>query len=513
MSQNRKLSIYFPVFLSALLLGISRLFPATSFFSIVAFVPLFHFFDKQAFNWKQLLNASAIFSITYTAVALQWIALVTGPGVLGMMVLFTIYFMVLFWIIHYIWNRTAYFRLYGFLFAWLSFEFISTLGELRFPWFNVGYAFANFLLQIQVADIGGIYLISLFVILINICLYQLFLRKRQFIFALIGVIVIWIGYGIFRVTTIHLQKQPDRITIMQPSISQTDKWEPQQLVSIIERYDSLTVQAAHKGAKLIIWPEAAIPDYFLNSPELQHIVKKLSEKLNLDIFTGFPDATLAPEDYPTNYLYYNSATLIHSNGKIEEPYKKNILVPVGERMPFLKIFPILWKVQFGQANWEYGKSFAYFQSQGHNFSPLICFEIAFPEFIAHMAHHPVDYLVNITNDAWFYHSRGTYQHASMAKIRAVEIRKQIYRCANTGISTVIDPLGRTLAQTELFAVRNLEAPLYTTDSSSIYLRWGWRTPYLYLFLTLFLFLLARFKRSCKICQLIERRLQQKGKAE
>ncbi len=510
MPQNRRLSMYFPVFLSALLLGLSRLFPSTSFFAILAFVPLFRFFDKQSYSWKQLLNASAIFSITYTAVALHWIALVTGPGVLGMMLLFTLYFFILFWVIHFIWNRLLFFRLYGFLFAWLSFEFISTMGELRFPWFNVGYAFSDFLLQIQVADIGGIYLISLIVILINICLYQLSLKKWKYTYVLIAVLVIWIGYGIYRVTTIRLQKQPDRIVLMQPSIPQTEKWEPQLLINIIKSYESLTIQAGKNGVKLVIWPEAAVPDYLLHSPVLLDIIKQLSGKLNLEIFTGFPDALIAPENYPSNYLYYNSATMIHPDGRIDEPYRKNILVPVGERMPLLNIFPILWKVQFGQANWEYGSSYTYFSSQGHTFSPMICFEIAFPEFISHMADHPVDYIVNITNDAWFYHSRGTYQHAAMGKIRAVEIRKQIYRCANTGISMAIDPLGRTLEQTQLFAIENLEIPLFITKCSSAYVKWGWKTPYIYLILTLFLFLLARFKRSCKVCQLIEKRLQQKG---
>jgi apolipoprotein N-acyltransferase len=513
MLQSNKLVRYFPVFLTALLLGLSRLYPATSFFAIIAFVPLFRFLDIHAYSWKQLLLSSIIFSITYTTVALSWIALVTGPGVLGMMVLFTIYFFILFWIIHYIWNRLPFFRLYGFLFAWLSFEFISTLGELRFPWFNIGYAFSDFIVQIQIADIGGIYFISLFVIVINIFLYQLYLKKWKYLYALIVVVFIWTGYGLFRIATVHLQKQPDHISLMQPSIPQTEKWEAEQLVRIIKQYETMTENAAKNGTKLVIWPEAAIPDYFLLSPDLQYIVKELTRRLNIDIFTGFPDALAPPPDYPSNYLYYNSASLIHPDGRIDEPYRKNILVPVGERMPFLKIFPILWKVQFGQANWEYGKAYAYFTSQGHTFSPLICFEIAFPEFMAKMTYHSVDYLVNITNDAWFYHSRGTYQHASMAKIRAVETRKQIYRCANTGISEAIDPLGRTLAQTKLFEITNLEAPLYTTNCKSSYVKWGLKTPYIYITLTLFLFLLARFKRSCKVCQLIERRLQQRGKAE
>ncbi|HNX01022.1 MAG TPA: apolipoprotein N-acyltransferase [Candidatus Cloacimonadota bacterium] len=513
MLQKGNIRPYLSVFFSALLLGLSRLFPATASFSIVAFLPLFHFFETSELNWKVILKASALFSIVYTIVALHWIALVTGPGVFGMMILFTGYFFILFLLIGYIWKKLPYFRLYGFIFWWLSFEFLMTLGELRFPWFNVGYAFADYFVQIQVADIGGIYLISGCVLLINVFLYQIYLKKWNYLYALIALLILWNGYGIYRIYTIPLTKQPDKIAIMQPSIPQTEKWEPGQLVKILTSYERLTKEAGAKGTKLLIWPEASIPDYFLQSPELQYIVGNLSQTLDMDIFAGFPDALSAPENYPSQYLYYNSASLIHPDGKIDEPYRKNILVPVGERMPFMKVFPILWKVQFGQANWEYGKSYSYFQSQGHTFSPLICFEIAFPEFIAHMASHQVDYLVNITNDAWFYHSRGTYQHETMAKVRAVEIRKEIYRCANTGISTVIDPLGRTMVKSKLYVVEDLYAPLYTTTITSPYVKWGVKTPYFYLIIAIILFLLAIFRRKCRICRMIDQNIDKKRSSE
>jgi apolipoprotein N-acyltransferase len=148
-----------------------------------------------------------------------------------------------------------------------------------------------------------------------------------------------------------------------------------------------------------------------------------------------------------------------------------VLVPVAERMLWLDYFPFMWKLQFGQANWEFGKEFCYYKSSGNVFSPQICFEIAFSELNRKMAFRnlgestgdkpdKIDYLVNVTNDAWFGKSVGPWVHGMMTKFRAIENRIQIYRSANTGISMIVDPMGRVIGKTKLFDVTLLTAPLY-----------------------------------------------------
>ena len=99
---------------------------------------------------------------------------------------------------------------------------------------------------------------------------------------------------------------------------------------------------------------------------------------------------------------------------------------------------------------------------------MICFEIAFPLLTAEMAKDDIDFIVNVTNDAWFHRSAGTYQHVSMTKFRAIETRKQIYRAANTGYSIIVSPTGEVLKQTKLFEKDTINNPLYIYENNSYF---------------------------------------------
>jgi apolipoprotein N-acyltransferase len=199
---------------------------------------------------------------------------------------------------------------------------------------------------------------------------------------------------------------------------------------------------------------------------------------------------------------YNTASLYQPTNFDNVLYFKNILVPVGERMLWLHLFPFLWKVNLGQANWEFGTELAWYESGGYRFSPSICYELAFPGIFHRMAiprdtlgrgFAKSDYLVNITNDAWFGTSYGPWLHAVMARFRAVENRIQIYRSANTGISLLVDPKGRVLQQTGLFEVGNITAPLYTTPKIPL-IRRIHRYPFLFVAIAAILALLARIRK-------------------
>jgi apolipoprotein N-acyltransferase len=291
---------------------------------------------------------------------------------------------------------------------------------------------------------------------------------------------------------------------MQPSIPQEDKWETEHFDVLYQRYCDLTEQAAADSVHLLIWPEAAMPAYVLRDNKFRSLVQDLCNNYNLDLFTGFPDVLPAPAGYPGEAYYYNAATLFKPFERYAEPYYKMILVPVGERIPGLKYLPFLWKLQFGQANWEYGTACRYFQSGKMIFSPQICFEIAFPELNRRMAFRnlgeskrgvpeKIDFLVNITNDAWFGRSVGPWVHGMMTKFRAIENRIQIYRCANTGISMAVDPLGRIITRTKLFELRNVQAPLFQTARIPLYyyLYWWPRLAVLLAFILIFIALIVR----------------------
>jgi apolipoprotein N-acyltransferase len=107
------------------------------------------------------------------------------------------------------------------------------------------------------------------------------------------------------------------------------------------------------------------------------------------------------------------------------------------------------------------------------FAVLICFEAIFPDLVRHFVRHGAQFLVNITNDAWFGHSPASYQHISMVVLRAVENRLPIVRAANTGISAVIDATGRLSQQTDLFVRTWVKARITPGGGgTTFYTRWG-----------------------------------------
>jgi apolipoprotein N-acyltransferase len=468
-----KQNINYPI-LSAILLGISRLPLHLGFLVFFGMIPLFFYFDNKP-TWKQLLLDSFFFSVVYLTIALHWISLVTFPGFLGMYFLYFAYFFLIFAFLKFTWKNP--FRLVGFCCVWISFELLQTMGEFRFPWLNIGYSLADYLYLLQPAELGGIYLLSAGIIVFNWLLYSAF-RKKVYRYISFLFILLWLGYGMLRYHTISLRETGHTISIVQVAIPQDLKWDEEFLEPTIELYRKYTKEAAQLS-DMVIFPESAIPQYIKKNRYYQEMLESWTEKYQTNIFTGFLDYKKAALEHPMPYLFYNSATLFDTTKTDYPVYQKNILVPFGERMPFLKIFPFLWNVQLGQANFEFGNKQILYPYNNYQFSPLICYEIAYPAFMNQVALE-TDFFVNITNDAWFKRSAGTYQHAKMAVIRAIETRTQIYRAANTGFSMIISPSGAILQQSELYEKTILTEQLFINSEKSIFTKYlGW-FPFVFL---------------------------------
>lgn len=470
-------SFYKPA-LAALILGISRLPLHFGFLVFFGLIPLFSFFAESK-SWKNQIKAGIVFAVVYTLVSLHWISLVTLGGFFGLFILFGLYFSLLFILINLVWQHLPKLSFFSFLCLWMTFEYLQNFGEFRFPWFNVGYSLADYLPFIQPAEIGGIYLISILIICTNFLLWKMKLNFKKNFILLIILIFIWIGFGIIRLSTLKIKKTDTRISLVQASIPQEMKWKDSFKDTTIARYEKLTRQAAEQHPDIIIWPESALPVYTLRSRIHRNLVQKLAAELNTDIFLGFPHYKHIGSAHPVGYEFYNAASRFGQEGKIDPYYVKNILVPFGERMPFLKYFPFLWNIHLGQANWEYGTKQEFYKIKDFTYSPLICFEIAFEELTTKMAKQNVDFIVNITNDAWFQRSAGTYQHAVMTKFRAVETRRSIYRCANTGFSLIVSPTGEILQQSKLFEQTILSNHLLLCTQNSFFTNYFWWYPFVF----------------------------------
>ena len=495
-------SDYLLTFLGALMLAMSRTPLHLGWLVFFAWIPFLVIFERGFAKPRQLIKLGAITSVVYVLIVYYWFSIVTVPGLIGMLLLFVVVYWLFFLAIHRIYASLPRFRYLGFICVMLTFEYIQNYGETRFPWFNIAYSLADYNVLVQIADLIGVMGISLLIMVVNVLIFRIRKNTLSSAIALLLIFSAWFGYGVYCLKTIELKEHDAGIYVMQPSIDQDVKWEPEQYGKSMQLFRKLTLQAAADSAKLVIYPEGAVTDYLAQRPSIREDMQAIIDTARVDVFTGFPDYSAAPIDYPGEVYHYNAASLVQQDGTENVVYHKNILVPVAERMLFLDIFPFLWKLQLGQANWEFGTELAFYESGGYRFSPSICYELAFPDIFHRMTIprdaatkklNKCDYHVNLTNDAWLGTSYGPWLHAMMTRFRAVENRIQIYRCANTGISLIVDPKGKILQKTRLYEVKNITAPLYTTPRIP-FIRHIYKYPWGLVFIALALLIIAIIKK-------------------
>jgi apolipoprotein N-acyltransferase len=237
-----------------------------------------------------------------------------------------------------------------------------------------------------------------------------------------------------------------RVCVIQGNIPQALKWDESAKPFIWKRYLELTEEASRQNPDLIIWPESAIPDYL--QVEAEDNLKSLFDfvrQIKIPILLGI--TTVEGNNY------FNSAILISKDGEIISRYDKIHLVPFGEYIPLRKILPFLETI-VPIGDFTAGKDFVVFSypclagRQVVKFSTLICFEDIFPEISRQFVKQGANFLVNITNDAWFGNTSAPYQHLSCSVFRAVENRVNLARAANTGISSIIDSNGKIISMVQ-----------------------------------------------------------------
>jgi apolipoprotein N-acyltransferase len=269
-----------------------------------------------------------------------------------------------------------------------------------------------------------------------------------------------------------------RLRIMQPNLPQDDKFNYAGKQKIMSHYITLSnrsagPQSAGVGdATHLIWPESAFPFFLAHEPDaLAQIAALLPEGTVL--ITG---GVRAPDSMAglKGPRAYNSIYVIDHDGTILSIYDKVHLVPFGEYLPFqdlLERFGLkqLTKIQGGFLAGDRRRALNV--PRAPRFLPLICYEIIFPSAVVPRNERP-DWLINVTNDGWFGMTSGPYQHLQQARVRAIEEGLPLVRAANTGISAVIDPLGRIVKSLPLGVEAVLDAQLPRRADPPLYARMG-----------------------------------------
>lgn len=257
------------------------------------------------------------------------------------------------------------------------------------------------------------------------------------------------------------------LRLVQPSIPETLKWDPAAADANFHRLIELSGSTPEHPLAAVLWPEAAATFLLGRDSSRRAAVAAVAPK-NGYVITGALRAN--PPPGPVSRLW-NSVEAIDASGAIRARYDKAHLVPFGEYNPLREVLPFK-KITPGSIDLSPGPGPRTIELAGlPAFSPIICYEAIFPGAVID-AHARPAWILNVTNDAWYGHSSGPYQHFAIARTRAIEEGLPLVRVANNGISGVVDAAGRVVARTSLNSVGFADVALPTALPPTIYARLG-----------------------------------------
>jgi apolipoprotein N-acyltransferase len=354
-----------------------------------------------------------------------------------------------------------------------------------FPWNAFGYALTEPLALAQTASLIGLWgltFLSVAIFASPAVLIDGRSRGRRPWIAPMLALALLVAMAIFG--TVRLTLHPTttvakvKLRIMQPNLQQDVRFNYAAKAEVMRKYLALSDRSSGpqstgvRDASILIWPESAFPFFLTREADAMAQIADLLPKGTV-LITG---AVRAPDQPPGMRITraYNSIYVIDHDGSVLSVYDKLHLVPFGEYLPFQDLmeklgFVQLTKVQGGFIPGERRRSLEI--PGAPRALPLICYEAIFPGNVAPRDDRP-GWIVNLTNDGWFGISTGPYQHLQQVRLRAIEEGLPVVRAANTGISAVIDPLGRIVARLSLGLEGVLDSSLPSAIPPTIYARSG-----------------------------------------
>jgi len=462
-------------------------FPPTNITALafIALVPLFLYLDKPS-TFGRVARAGLLTAIPFFGITLSWlntvgtISWLAFPAYVSVVAVHVAGFFCFILPMVALKNHSSLPFLYTAPFAWVACERLRSYGDLSAPWTNFGYSLTRFPFLLQFADVVGIYGVSFWLVALNVVLFEA-VRVRHQPWECRKRLVLWLalfaGVNLYNIAqwtrgvgpiTGHIN-----VAVIQPDIPQRIKWDDHFGREILAKTFALNATATRDSTDLVVWPETAIPYYIDENRPFSLAEMGQLPSGSARILTGL---LYAAKGAAGDIHFYNGAALFDSNGKMRQRYKKIYLVPATEKYPFRDILGFtrpLFNIQdivYGAM--DSGVDRTIFRLPGAKFAVMICYESAFPQLSRDFRLRGANFLVNITNDAWFGRSFAPYQHASFLVLRAIENRTAIVRCGNTGISGFLDPLGRWEQKTALFTEMTIAASIPLTDRLTFYTRFG-----------------------------------------
>jgi apolipoprotein N-acyltransferase len=472
------------------------------FFVWIGLVPLF--LTIQGRNLPQGFLLSLLCGILFFLGIFNWILEVPGYTLLhhGILAVYLGSYFGIFGLAFILINKRlgTICSLFAAPFIWVALEYIrSNLSFLALPWGLLAHSQYEVHYLIQIAAITGAYGISFLIVTVNVAFVAIVesisLRfrenqdlilepyrtqgKRWVVIAAVALIAATLFYGYMTVST-PLSGHSVRVSVVQGNIEQGKKWDRKYADLIMETYVSLTQTASESDPSLIVWPETATPRAINRDRTLYDLVKRIAETHGKYLLLGSSQQQKFRRKGSGQVKYFNSAFLISpDSGKVKDQrYDKIHLLPFGEYLPYKGTIPWSYVKIPGIGSYTPGNEFTIFEIPRYRFGVTICWENIFPDLVRQFVKRGAQFIINITNEAWFGKSTAPYQFVSMSVFRAVENRVFVVRSANTGISCIIDPMGRVVDRVvdengqDIFVRGILTGKIVPLESDTFYTRFG-----------------------------------------
>jgi len=369
--------------------------------------------------------------------------------------------------------------------GWVTLEWIR--GHFLFggfPWNFLGVTQSRSIPLIQFATVTGVYGVSALICFVNLCFYRTLrrfikhareggprLRLSWEFYLAMGLLCSALLGGIQSV----LKRSTDsitnlRVSLVQGNIPQSLKYEPEQKPMILDRYETLTRTAIIGEPELIIWPETASPDPIRFDIESYSLATNLVAIANASVLVGSIDWSAPPAPAEP----FNAAVLFHPEYRPLQIYRKMHLVPFGEYVPLGNIFPFFQWLTPIEGSFKQGNEYTMFDLKNTTFGTVICFEDTVANLYRKFVKQGADFMVNLTNDAWFKKSPEAEIHLANSIFRAVENRRPLIRSTNHGITCVIDKFGFVRTRLAPFqeGIINAEVEINTFEEQTFYTMHG-----------------------------------------
>jgi apolipoprotein N-acyltransferase len=459
--------------------------PDLSFLVWIALIPLLIALEESSPQVAFRIGMTC--GITAYAFILYWLNIVfTQYGHLPWSVSVLVYLLLVLWLAMFYGLSTCLARLgelvgikaaFTLPVAWVAFDFIRSFLFSGFAWAMLGHSQYRTLPLIQIADLAGVYGITLLIVLANIVLHRALRAVSGAgvpypVKSAVVILLLLLGtlyYGFSRLNVAETTRlAPMRVALIQGNIPQDVKWSPEFRQQTLDTYERLTREASKGGVDLIVWPESAVPFFFQDEPLQAERIRGLAREMNACLLFGSP----AHELRNGRSTFLNSAFMLSPRGETVGRADKLHLVPFGEYVPLGNILTFINKIVVGIGDFAPGERAVTLDTGSTKLGVQVCYEVIFPELSRQYVQAGARVLVAITNDAWFGRSSAPYQHLAISTFRAIETRTPLIRAANTGVTAIVDQNGHIRTMTNLFVEAYRTGEIQPGSGRSLYLTIG-----------------------------------------